>query len=118
MASLLVGQTRAALSSSASQHLAAVGGSHSPAEAVLLSAPTLLGLECSLHDAAPPVSFVSYSIPGHPESVRAQLIQYPVRREFYYITNFLVMSIQKFRKRSVTLYYSAFSRASPAFMLR
>ena len=53
VAFLLVGQTSAALSSSASQHLAAVGGSHSLTETVLHLAMTLLGLICTEHSLLP-----------------------------------------------------------------
>ena len=49
VAFLLVGQTSAALSSSASQHLAAVGGSHSLTETVLHLSVTFLGLISSFH---------------------------------------------------------------------
>ena len=49
VAFLLVGQTSAALSSSASQNLTAVGGSHSLTETVLHLAMTLLGLISTEH---------------------------------------------------------------------
>ena len=49
----LVSQASAALSSSASQHLAAVGGSHSLAETVLHLAMTLLGLISTEHSVLP-----------------------------------------------------------------
>ena len=48
-----MGQASAALSSSASQHLAAVGGSHSFAETVLHLAMTLLGLISTEHSVLP-----------------------------------------------------------------
>ena len=53
VASFLVSQASAALSSSASQHLAAVGGSHSLAETVLHLAMTLLGLISTEHSVLP-----------------------------------------------------------------
>ena len=53
MAFLLVGQTSAALRSSASQNLATVGGSHSLTETVLHLAMTLLGLICTEHCCSP-----------------------------------------------------------------
>ena len=45
-----MGQTGTALGTAASQHLTAVAGGHSLAEAVLLGALTLLRLERSLHN--------------------------------------------------------------------
>ena len=53
VASFLVGQTSAALSSSASHNLAAVGSSHSLTETVLHLAMTLLGLICTEHSLLP-----------------------------------------------------------------
>ena len=56
---LLVGQTSAALGAAAGQDLAAVGGSHSLAEAVDLLAVQLLGLigTFGCHAETPPVRF-------------------------------------------------------------
>ena len=49
-----MGQASATLSAAASQHLAAVSGGHSLAEAVLLGALTLLGLIGTEHCMTPP----------------------------------------------------------------
>ena len=49
-----MGQASATLSAAASQHLAAVFGCHSLAEAVLLGALTLLGLIGTEHCMTPP----------------------------------------------------------------
>ena len=49
-----MGQASAALGAAASQHLTAVSGGHSLAEAVLLGALTLLGLIGTEHCMTPP----------------------------------------------------------------
>ena len=71
--SRLVGQTSAALGAATSQDLAAVGGSHSLAEAVDLLAVELLGLVGTFrcHVETPPVI-----IPGRPFS-GAALTRHP-----------------------------------------
>ena len=63
---LLVGQTGAALCAATGQDLAAVGSSHSLAEAVDLLAVQLLGLigTLSCHIETPPVRF-PVLLPGH-----------------------------------------------------
>ena len=51
-----MGQASAALSAAAGQHLAAILGGHSLAEAVLLGALTLLGLIGTEHCMTPPLN--------------------------------------------------------------
>ena len=54
-----MGQASAALGTTASQHLAAVAGGHSLAEAVLLGALALLGLIGTEHCMTPPFRKIS-----------------------------------------------------------
>ena len=68
--SRLVGETGAAPGTAASQHLAAICGSHALTEPVLLGALTLLGLIGTNHVGTPPVLFSAASFIRPPQRLR------------------------------------------------
>ena len=67
-----MGQASAALGAAASQHLTAVSGGHSLAEAVLLGALTLLGLIGTEHCMTPPFNNIRRTLAPHGASAHTR----------------------------------------------